>query len=193
MKPGPLSPERRRQAYDALVAGLATRKPPVRIVPKASVLHQRLADRALRVLSLGRQDRYLTEYVTTLGHTIYVPSGWDQREPGARLTVLRHELVHVAQFERYGALVMTLFYGLLPWPIGLAYFRARLELEAYRETLVAVAEVDGLEAAASRALRDFVVERFVGPDYLYMWPFRRTVERWVEREQAALARRFDAA
>lgn len=168
---------------------LAERERPVRIVLKSSAPHQRFIDRALRVLSLGGQDRYLTDYVTTLGHVIYVPDDWERWEHGRRLEILRHERVHVDQFERYGVVGMALLYGLLPFPLGLAYGRARLELEAYRETIRATAEISGVDDATSAALRDFIVERFVGPDYLFMWPFPGMVRRWVEAEQARVRER----
>lgn len=190
LRAGPLLGAERTRAHDEFVAALARRSSPVRIVAKAEVAHQRLADRALRVLSLGGQDRYLTEYVTTLGHTIYVPSSWASRDAGERLAVLRHELVHVEQFERIGLVGMVLLYGLLPLPFGLAWFRAQLELEAYRVTIEATAEIDGLEAATSDDLRAFVVARFVGPDYLWMWPFRSMVDRWVRSVQDEVAERL---
>lgn len=185
--PGLRGTAARRRALDAFVAELASRARPVRIVPKASAWHQRVVDRFLRVVSFGGQDRYLSEYVTTLGHTIYVPSGWGAREPGSCLAVLRHEVVHVEQFERYGWLGMALLYGLFPLPVGLAYGRARLELEAYRVTIEATAEIDGREAAQSDRLRASIVERFTGPDYLWMWPFRASVDGWVRRIQDEVA------
>jgi hypothetical protein len=67
---------------------------------------------------------------------------------------------------------------LFPW--GLAYGRARLEWEAYRETLRATAELRGWEAAADPVLRARIIDRFTGADYGWMWPFRRQVERWYE-------------
>lgn len=186
----PLVGRARIRAYDDFVRSLAVRGRPVRIVLKSSAKHQRWVDRALRVLSLGGQDRYLTDYVTTLGHVIYVPDEWERWEHGHRLAILRHELIHVEQFERFGVLGMSLLYGLVPFPIGFAYVRARLELEAYRETIRATAEISGLEEATSVALREHIVERFVGPDYLYMWPFRRTVTGWIDAEQAVVRDRF---
>jgi hypothetical protein len=142
------------------------------------VWHQRAADVFLRVVSLGRMRTYLSAYVTTLGHTIYVPDGFEQWPALQREQVMRHELVHVAQFERYGFALMTLLYGFLPLPIGLAYCRARLEWEAYEETLRAVYETEGDDAACAR--RAEIVRRFTGPDYLWMWPFPKSVNRWFD-------------
>jgi hypothetical protein len=159
---------------------LAARARPVRIVKKSASWHQRAADIGLRIVTIGGQRTYLTHYVTTLGHTIYVPDDFDEWEPGRAWQILRHEAVHVAQFERYGWTAMVLLYGLLPLPLGLSWFRARLEWEAYRETLRAVAELEGEEAARSPALHTEIVRRFTGPDYGWMWPFPGAVRRWIE-------------
>jgi hypothetical protein len=64
--------------------------------------------------------------------------------------------------------------------VGLAYGRARLEWEAYEETLAATAELCGLDAVRSPSLREHIVRRFTGPDYGWMWPFRSVVERWYD-------------
>lgn len=147
---------------------------------KSESRHQRAVDTVLRVLSLGRMTTYLSDYVTTLGHTIYVPDGFDAWPPLRRDQVMRHELVHVRQYERYGWIGMIVIYGLFPLPIGLAYGRARLEWEAYEETLRAVAETEGLNAARDPRLHAEIIRRFTGPDYLWMWPFPRTIQRWID-------------
>lgn len=170
-----------RARLDELVRSLATRPRPVRIVRKRDCWHQRAADLALRVITLQGQRTYLTQYVTTLGHTIYVPDDFPNWEPSHAWEVLRHELVHVSQFERYGWVGMVLLYGLLPLPLGLSYGRARLEWEAYRETLRAVAEAHGLAAARSPKLHAEIVRRFTGPDYGWMWPFPGSVRRWIAK------------
>lgn len=183
-----MSTASRQERLRALLAEFEARARPVRIVRKSDAWHQRWIARALWGLTLGGQDRYLTSYVTTLGHTIYVPDGWERWEPGHAWEVLRHELVHVRQFERYGWAVMVLVYGFVFLPAGLAWGRARLEWEAYRETLRCVAELDGLAAARDPGLRAQLVQRFTGPDYGWMWPFPRAIEGWIDAELAALER-----
>lgn len=177
-----------RRRLEVLREELASRPRPVRIVKKSAAWHQRAAAIGLKVVTFGGQRTYLTRYVTTLGHTIYVPDDFEDWEPARAWEILRHEAVHVAQFERYGWVVMVLLYGLLPFPLGLAYFRARLEWEAYRETLRAVAELDGLDAARSPALHDEIVRRFTGPDYGWMWPFPATVRAWIADALEAIER-----
>src|SRR5580765_5000670 len=119
---------------------MASRRSPGRVVNKRGFWHQRAAGRALWALTFGGQPRYLSHYVTTLGHTIYVPDDFDEWRPAHALEVLRHDLASVAQFERYGFFLMVVIYGFFPLPAFLAWGRARLEWEAYEETLRAVAE-----------------------------------------------------
>ena len=98
-----------------------------------------------------------------------------------KVILLRHERVHLRQRRRYGAFVMTFLY-LIPFlPLGLAYGRARIEWEAYEETLRATAELLGSEAARSPSLRTHIVRRFTGPEYGWMWPFERAVQRWYDQ------------
>ncbi|HQY62819.1 MAG TPA: hypothetical protein PK141_15580, partial [Polyangiaceae bacterium] len=72
------------------------------------------------------------------------------------------------------------------FPLGLAYGRARIEWEAYEETLLATAEVYGL--AEAYALKGWLFARFRGPDYGFMWPFTRSLERWFAESMARVER-----
>ena len=175
-----------RSRLDALIEEAGARARPVRVVRKRAHWHQLAAGKVLWALTFGGQRRYLTRYVTTLGHTIYAPEIFFRRRPERAWQVLRHELVHVAQFERLGWVGMVLIYGFFPLPAGLAWGRARLEWEAYRETLRAVAESEGLDAARDPKLHARIVRRFTGPDYGWMWPFPRQVQRWIDEEVAAI-------
>jgi hypothetical protein len=181
-----------REQLRLLLERFAAQKRPIRVVKKSAYWHQRAAGAALYAVTFGGQKVYLTHYVTTLGHTIYVPDDFDEWPPARALQILRHEAVHVAQFERYSWIGMVILYGILPLPMGISWFRARLEWEAYEETLRAVAEIEGMAAARSPALHDEILRRFTGPDYAWMWPFPSMVRRWIaealekiEREMAA--------
>ncbi|HRI71746.1 MAG TPA: hypothetical protein PK156_46255 [Polyangium sp.] len=188
------SATRRDQAKEALaqlLADFASRKKPIRVVMKSAYWHQRAAGKALFLITFGGQRTYLSSYITTLGHTIYVPDDFDSWDPRRALEILRHEAVHVAQFERYGWIGMILLYGVLPLPMGLSWFRARLEWEAYEETFWATAEVEGIAAARSPELRAQIVRRFTGPDYAWMWPFPRMVERWIDEVLAEIEKTPD--
>jgi hypothetical protein len=143
-------------------------------------------DWALRVVTLGGQRHYLTRYHTVIGDTLYVPETWAELSDLDRVILLRHERVHLRQRRRYGGPLMAFIY-LVPFlPLGLAYGRARIEWEAYTETLRATAELRGEAALRSPELRAQIVRRFTGPDYGWMWPFRSVVEGWYDRVVAQL-------
>jgi len=145
---------------------------------------QRAIAVALALVTLGGQRHYLTRYHTVLFGRLYVPDVWEQMDDDERFILLRHERVHLRQRRRMGDLAMAIVY-LLPFcPLFLAWGRARIEWEAYVETIRATAEVHGVEAA--RALREEIVRRYVGPDYGWMWPFPRTVRRWFDAVLAEL-------
>ena len=146
----------------------------------------RVLDLALKVVTLGGQRSYLTRYHTVIGNTLFVPPTWQAMSDLDRVILLRHERVHLRQRRRYGSLLMTFLYLIPIFPLGLAYVRARLEWEAYEETLRATAELLGLEAAHGKELRAHIVARFIGPDYGWMWPFERSVQAWYDRALATL-------
>ena len=136
--------------------------------------------RALQLLTLGRQSRFLTEYHTVIGYTLYVAPTWQHLSDTDRIALLRHERVHLRQRRRYGLWGLAFLYLIPFFPIGLAYGRARLEWEAYSETIRALYELRGGAVLSDSALRQRIVDRFIGPDYAWMWPFRRAVEKWYD-------------
>jgi hypothetical protein len=169
------------QLSERFLAELAQEFPHFRIVPKRGDALSRAIDLALRLVTLGGQRHYLTHYHTVIGDTLYVPETWEQMGDVERVILLRHERVHLRQRRRYGGPLMTFLY-LVPFlPLGLAYGRARIEWEAYTETLRATAELRGAAAVQNAQLRRQIVQRFVGPDYGWMWPFRSVVEGWYDR------------
>jgi hypothetical protein len=139
---------------------------------------------ALALVTFGGQRRYLTHYHTVLFGRLYVPDGWARMDDDARYILLRHERVHLRQRRRMGDLRMAFVYLLPFFPLFLAWGRARIEWEAYVETIRATAEVHGLDAA--RALEDEIVRRYLGADYGWMWPFPGAVRRWFREVVADL-------
>lgn len=168
------------------LADLRARDPRVVILHKGASRFCRVLDRALRLVTFGKQDRFLTSYTTTLGRRIYVPDDWERYPAGDRLCILRHELVHVRQFRRLTFPGMALVYLFLPLPFGLAAGRALLEWQGYRETLAATWQVHGRAAAFDPGLHAEIVKRFTGPDYAWMWVAGRMVQRAIQRELARL-------
>ncbi len=176
---------------DAFVDEIVGEFPTFRIVPKNTSRLQRAIDVFLRIVTLGGMRTYLTHYHTVLFGVLWVPETWDGMGDLDRFVLLRHERVHLRQRRRMGDVVMTFVYLIPFFPLGLAYGRARIEQEAYEETLLATAEVYGIPAA--RALRDGIFRRFMGPDYGFMWPFRGSLERWFERAMTDVETKIGSA
>ena len=173
--------------YAALVDALRTEIPGFRIVRKdRSPLH-RAIHRALVVVTFGQMRSYLDSYQTTIGKTVYVTADWDDWSSDRRYVTLRHEAVHLRQFRRLTLPVMAFLYLVVPLPMGLAYFRARFEMEAYAETIRAAAEVWGRSYPTATEYRKYVIDQFLGPSYGWMWPFRRSLERWYDGILASLS------
>jgi hypothetical protein len=156
----------------------------LRLVRKQDDALSGTIDRLLRIATFGAMSTYASQYTTVLFHTIYTPSSWETRSDTERYITLRHEAVHLRQMKRYGYFVMGAMYALPILPIGLAWGRARIEWEAYAETLRAIAEVNGVEAARSTAVREHIVKQFTSAAYGWMWPFPRVVNGWIDAELA---------
>ena len=158
--------------------------PDFRIKKKRSSNLQVAIHMALAGITFGGQRMYLTHYHTVLFGVLWTPDAWDTMNDDERYILLRHERVHLRQRRRMGDVPMAIVYLLLPLPLFLAWGRARIEWEAYVETIRATAEVYGVETAAK--LREAIVRRFVGPDYGWMWPFPKTIHRWFDEALAKI-------
>lgn len=152
--------------------------PSFRIAHKRDSALQRVIHVLLAVLTFGGQRVYLTHYHTVLFGVLWVPDAWDTMSDDDRYVLLRHERVHLRQRARLGDLLMTWVYLVPFFPLFFAWGRARIEWEAYVETIRATAEIYGIAAAEN--LRPRIVSRFTGPEYGWMWPFPRTVNRWFD-------------
>ncbi len=176
--------------YDALVESLRAEIPGFRIVRKDQSTLHRAIHVALIGLTLGRMRSYLDSFQTTIGTSVYVTADWDDWSSDRRYVTLRHEAVHLRQFRKFTLPGMALLYVLLPLPMGLAWFRAYFEKEAYAESIRAVAEVWGPDYPHRAEYRAHVIEQFMGASYGWMWPFRAGLERWYDHvlATAGLAR-----
>lgn len=172
--------------YTALVEALQAEIPGFRIVRKDRSRFHRAIHVALRLVTFGRMTDYLDSYQTTIGKTVYVTCDWDDWPADRRYVTLRHEAIHLRQFRKYTLPVMALLYVLLPLPMGLAYCRARFEMEAYAETIRAAAEVYGPHVPRSDEYRTYVIGQFTGASYGWMWPFKKRLDRWYDQILASL-------
>jgi len=173
--------------YDELVRALEAEIPGFRVVRKDHSRWQRAIHWSLVLVTFGGMRAYLAGYQTTIRRTVYVTADWDERDDLERYVTLRHEAVHLRQFRRWTLPGMALLYVLLPLPLGLAWFRARFEMEAYAESIRAAAEVWGPMHPRTPAFRERIISQFLGPSYGWMWPFRGALERWYDRVLAKVA------
>lgn len=163
------------QEYKQLLDSLPARG--VKIIKKDTSWFFKALGKILWVLTLGKNKLFMTGFVTTIAKTIGVPSDFDGWSTEEKLGILKHELTHVAQYERYSVLFM-LAYLFAFFPVGLAYFRYRFEREAY---VVGFREL--LKNNSALQKEDMVawgVQEMTGPNYLWAWPFKKSVQRWFE-------------
>jgi hypothetical protein len=169
---------------NTLLAEIRREFPDFAIVRKRDSALQGVIAALLRGVTFGGQRHYLTRYHTVLFGRLYVSDAWPQMSDDARYVLLRHERIHLRQRRRLGDVTMAFVYLFPLFPVALSWGRARLEWEAYVETIRATAEVYDLDAA--RNLEDEIVRRYVGPDYGWMWPFPNTIRRWFREVMALL-------
>lgn len=156
----------------------------------------------MRVLGklLFFNKRFMTDYYTTVGSTIYTPVGEDNVSDA----VLAHEYVHVYDARK---LSLPLFSFLYTFPQCLALlslgalaaiwwlpalwfltalvflapipapFRAWFEIRGYRMSLLVMTE----GGPPAEWMLDWASKYFVGSDYYWMWPFKGSVERALAR------------
>jgi hypothetical protein len=170
--------------HAAFLDEICSEFPRFAIVKKRGDRLQRAIHVLLACITLGGQRVYLTHYHTAMFGKLYVPDCWDEMDDDSRYILLRHERVHLRQRKRMGDVWMALVYIFPIFPLGLAWGRARIEWEAYEETIRATYEVHGIRAA--RLLKREIVRRYTSGDYGWMWPFPRTVERWFDAAIAEL-------
>lgn len=154
--------------------------PSFHIVKKSESKWMRMLDVFLRVVTLGRMKTFLTGYITTIRNTVYVSDDWADLPSYAKVTVLRHERVHMRQARALSFPLFAFLYLFVPLPGGLAYCRTVFEMEAYRETLEARVEYYGLLELQNPAERTRIISHFTGPAYFWMWPFQQRVEDWYD-------------
>jgi hypothetical protein len=165
---------------EEVLADIGCEFPSFRLAKKRDSQLMRIIDVLLRVLTAGAQREFLTRYHTVLFGTLYVPDAWEETSDRARAITLCHERVHLRQRRRYGDIGLTFLYLIPFFPLGLAYGRARIEWEAYVETLRATARFAGAEATRSLELRAHIVRQFTSGAYGWMWPFPKTIHAWYD-------------
>lgn len=142
----------------------------------------RTLDLLIKAITFGKNPYFLTQYCTTIGETIYVPDDWYIWSDYVKHEVLSHELIHVKQFQKYGTFLFSILYLFFPLPFCFSYFRTKMEMEAYAESLRIVAEYKGVDFLEKSSYREFTIGIFTGPSYGWMMINRKFVEDWYDSE-----------
>lgn len=169
------------QSLDELKVEIRGEFPDFKLTPKSESHLMRAVGGLLYALSFGRSRSFMQRYITTVGHTVYTNLGWDGMDDVAKIVVLRHERVHMRQQKRLSFPVYAFLYLLVVLPAFLAIGRTKLEQEAYTETIRAQLQYRGTGYVWSRDFQDWLASQFVGPAYLWMWPFPGYVMEWVKQ------------
>jgi hypothetical protein len=153
---------------------------------KANSLLMKCVHALLLTLTLGGMSCFQRDVTTTIGYTVYVPTSWGEMSEVAKIIILRHERVHMRQRKKYGALLFSFLYAFFPLPCVFSYFRMKFEMEAYAESLRAMAEMGCQVGGDGQKSR--LVGYFVGPAYFWAWPFRRRIESWYDGSVRAVTK-----
>lgn len=174
------------QAYLQIQQELYKEFPGYQIVRKRDSKLMKAIDVLLRVITFNQMKLYLTDFITTLGVVVYVPTMWEDMNEADRAIVLRHERVHMRQRVRHGKLWFSVLYTLLPLPCLLAYYRTKFEKEAYEETLRATLELYPNCKLQTSEARDEFVSYFTTSYYFWMWPFKKSIGAWYDATVARI-------
>jgi hypothetical protein len=115
--------------------------------------------------------KFMDEYTTVIGETIYTPKLWEKMSKKKQIVILNHEDIHIQQYKRCKPWFIV-SYLLLPFPLFLSYFRCKYEAEAFVINIRCGLSVDA------------VVDELCGPKYLFAGTFfgKKRVKGWIEQE-----------
>jgi hypothetical protein len=164
--------------YEKLLVLILQEFPDFKIIYKRNSKLMGFFNMMLRVLSFNQMKEFINSYNTTFAGKVYVSEKWDFKSNFEKIITLRHELVHLRQAKRYGGFLFSFLYALVFLPVGLSYFRMKFEKEAYEETLRSIRDVHGPDAL-DRVNKDKIVGVFTSSNYLWAWPFKGSIEKWL--------------
>jgi hypothetical protein len=159
--------------------------PSYQVVYKTDSTWMKVINVLLLIITFGQQKQFMTNFVTTMGTTVYVPSSWDTWQLAERCSILRHERIHMRQAKRMTRVLFSLCYVFWPLPMFLSWGRTKLEMEAYEETLAAWKDY-GIDPTEPEN-RAEMISNFTSSSYGWMWPFQNKIAAWYD---AAVKRIF---
>lgn len=154
--------------------------PRFQVVQKDDSRLMKAIDVFLKIITFWRMSRFMTSFITTFNQTMYVPKVWAKWPERERISILRHEAVHMRQEKKYGSLLWYFLYLFFPLPTVWAYYRMKFEREAYEESLRSYLYFYGGKVLDDWKLRTSVIDHFTTAEYFWMWPWRSSHEDWYD-------------
>lgn len=155
------------------------------IIKKSESSLMKLINVLLTVISFGKMKVFMTDFITVIGNKVYVPDSWDERSEISKCVTLRHERVHMRQSRQYGKVLFTILYLFVPLPVGLAWYRAKFEKEAYEVSFRALKDYLGYDIFSNEEFystyKQHAVSNFTSAHYFWMWPFKKSIEVWFDK------------
>lgn len=172
--------------------------PKAKLKPKQDSLVLKLAGKIIKPWN----PLFLSNYITTLGDTIYIPDNFWTRTDIMMIEVLGHELQHIMDSDTKGlsfgvgyafpqilSLLALLALGALwnPWMLGWllclgflaplpAFWRYKAELKGYRVTLLVAKYVYHYNLAQMEETKKGIVDQLSDKWYYYAFPFPAAIE-----------------
>ena len=103
--------------YLRLIEEIKEEFPTFTIRKKSSSFFMKSISTCLKVISFGKMDSFMEDFITTIGNTVYVPDNWDSKSASTKIISLRHERIHMRQTKRIGRIKFSLLYLFFPIPI----------------------------------------------------------------------------
>jgi hypothetical protein len=149
-----------------------------KVIDKRDSWFSKVIRAILFVLSFGKLDYF--EFYSIIGKTLYAGTRWNSLTWLEKYLILCHERIHLEQTKRcffgifwIGFVIFSITYIFLPFPTGITFRGFLFEKEAYQETIRKSKEHGiGLDI-------DYITDLFCGPKYIWMFPFRSTVKKWM--------------
>lgn len=129
---------------------------------------------------------FMTGYVTTIGRTIYTPN----KNGKVNKLTLAHEEKHIEQYNKYGILYMLAYLFLLPTVFTM---RSHYEKQAYAVDMGMYYKDNYRKAnfkSKWKKYRNRVKLQFTSGAYLWMNPFKKSMDKWLDKVEADIKKKL---
>jgi len=179
-------------------------------------VREKKTSRLMKVLSvlLFFNKRFMTEYITTIGTTVYWPD-WEtvrsSRNPIGVFRTLFHEVQHASDYRDSKFWFVVSYLSPQIWALlallSLLSFLGTLTPLAFLAFLVLLAPIPSIDRTRyelrgssctmawnmwrgvgllDEKYKERLTKRFSGPDYYFMWPLKKSFHRMLEKAKTRL-------